>query len=84
MGSARSKKMSSDSDQDEDLLCMDMDECIDDCMADLDVDKEVSTGDTMMKIVSLQKFDGSWCPSIELAKILKVTEEDLQAKYKVS
>jgi hypothetical protein len=39
--------------------------------------------DIMMKIVSLQNFDGSWSPSKELKKILQINEKEQKTHFKV-
>jgi hypothetical protein len=50
-------------------------------MSELDCDEAegIDNGDEdiMMKIVSLQNFDGSWSPSKELKKILQINEKDI-------
>ena len=38
--------------------------------------------DIMMKIVSLQNFDGSWSPSKELKKILQINEKEQKTHFK--
>ncbi|VDI60850.1 Hypothetical predicted protein, partial [Mytilus galloprovincialis] len=42
----------------------------------------LTTEDTLVQIVSLQNFDGSWSPTADLSKILQTKENHLKVKYK--
>jgi hypothetical protein len=54
-------------------------------MSELDCDEAegIDNGDEdiMMKIVSLQNFDGSWSPSKELKKILQIGTDYINNRF---
>jgi len=47
------------------------------------VSVEKGDKDIMMKIVSLQNFDGSWSPSKKLKKILQINKKEQKTHFKV-